>query len=63
MNYGKIRGNSQAIIDYTHDVVYSPHGIFPCTHMPRFGANGVLTQQQIADVLAYLIDPESPVNQ
>jgi len=63
MNYGKIRGNSQAIVDYTYDIVYSPHGIFPCTHMPRFGANGVLTQQQIADVLAYLIDPESPVNQ
>ncbi|MCB1774187.1 MAG: sulfur oxidation c-type cytochrome SoxX [Gammaproteobacteria bacterium] len=63
MNYGKLRGNSQAIIDYTYDVVYSPHSFFPCTHMPRFGANGVLTQQQIADVLAYLIDPASPVNQ
>ena len=63
MNYGKMRGNSQAIIDYTYDVVYSPHSFFPCTHMPRFGANGVLTQQQIADVLAYLIDPASPVNQ
>jgi sulfur-oxidizing protein SoxX len=61
-NYGKIRGNSQAIIDYTYEVVYSPHAYFPCTHMPRFGANGVLTQQQISDVLAYLIDPSSPVN-
>lgn len=61
-NYGKIRGNSQAIIDYTYEVVYSPHAYFPCTHMPRFGANGVLTQQQISDVLAYLIDPASPVN-
>jgi sulfur-oxidizing protein SoxX len=61
--YGKARGTSQAILDYTYEVVYSPHAYFPCTHMPRFGANGVLTEQQISDVLAYLLDPESPVNQ
>jgi sulfur-oxidizing protein SoxX len=61
--YGKARGSSQAILDYTYEVVYSPHAYFPCTHMPRFGANGVLTQKQISDVLAYLLDPESPVNQ
>jgi sulfur-oxidizing protein SoxX len=63
MGYGKTRGNSQSVIDYTYDVVYSPHANFPCTHMPRFGVNGVLNQEQIQDVIAYLIDPESPVNQ
>jgi sulfur-oxidizing protein SoxX len=61
--YGKARGTSQAMLDYTYEVVYSPHAYFPCTHMPRFGANGVLTQKQISDVLAYLLDPASPVNQ
>jgi len=61
--YGKMRGTSDAILNYTYDVIYSPHTYFPCTHMPRFGANGVLTQQQIADVMAYLLDPASPVNQ
>jgi sulfur-oxidizing protein SoxX len=30
--------------------------------MPRFGHNGVLTEQQIADVVALLMDPNSPVN-
>ena len=30
--------------------------------MPRFGANGVLTREQIGDVMAYLLDPQSPVN-
>jgi sulfur-oxidizing protein SoxX len=30
--------------------------------MPRQGANGLLSQEQILDVLAYLFDPESPVN-
>lgn len=62
-NYGKLRGNSEAIVNYTYEVIYSPHAYFPCTHMPRFGSNGVLTQKQISDVLAYLLDPESPVNQ
>jgi sulfur-oxidizing protein SoxX len=43
-------------------VIYNAHVYFTCTNMPRMGANGVLTQQQIADVMAYLFDPASPVN-
>ena len=62
-HYGKIRGTSDAVLNYAYEVIYSPHTYFPCTHMPRFGANGVLTQKQIADVMAYLLDPASPVNQ
>jgi sulfur-oxidizing protein SoxX len=34
-----------------------------CSAMPRFGAKGVLTEQQIKDVMALLFDPASPVNQ
>ena len=30
--------------------------------MPRFGHNGILTEQQIKDVVALLMDPNSPVN-
>jgi sulfur-oxidizing protein SoxX len=30
--------------------------------MPRFGHNGILTEQQIAHLVALLLDPESPVN-
>ena len=62
-NFGKLRGNNEAIQNYTYEVIYSPHTYFPCTHMPRFGTNGVLTEKQISDVMAYLLDPESPVNQ
>jgi sulfur-oxidizing protein SoxX len=43
--------------------VYNAHAYFPCTNMPRFGANGFLNKDQITDVMAYLLDPESPVNQ
>ena len=61
--YGKIRGTGEAMLNYTYGVIYNPHAYFPCTNMPRFGANKVLTQKQIADVMAYLMDPKSPVNQ
>ena len=31
--------------------------------MPRFGSQGILTEQQLKDVMAYLLDLASPVNQ
>ena len=34
----------------------------PCSTMPRFGHNGVLDEQQVKDVTAFLFDPASPVN-
>ena len=30
--------------------------------MPRFGEHGILTEQQMKDVTALLLDPNSPVN-
>jgi sulfur-oxidizing protein SoxX len=30
--------------------------------MPRFGHFGALTEQEIKDLVALLMDPESPVN-
>jgi sulfur-oxidizing protein SoxX len=30
--------------------------------MPRFGANKVLSEKQIKDLVAFLFDPESPIN-
>jgi len=62
LNYGKLRGNSEAILKYTYEVIYNPHSVFACTNMPRIGAKGILTQEQISHVMAYLLDPESPVN-
>lgn len=61
--YGKTRGTSDAILKYAYDMIYNPHVYFPCTHMPRFGANGMLTEEKIADLMAYMFDPESPVNE
>ena len=61
--YGKARGTGDAMLKYTYEVIYNPHAYFPCTQMPRFGTNKVLTQEQILNVIAYLMDPDSPVNQ
>jgi sulfur-oxidizing protein SoxX len=63
VGYGRIRGDSDAIKKYTYDVIYNSHSAFPCTNMPRFGVSGYLDQQSIADIMAYLLDPESPVNE
>lgn len=60
--FGKQRGTSEAILKYTYDVIYNPHAYFACTHMPRLGASGILTSEQISHLMAYLFDPESPVN-
>ncbi len=61
--YGKIRGSSDAMLSYAYGIIFNPHASFPCSEMPRFGSNEVLTEQQISDVMAYLFDPASPVNQ
>jgi sulfur-oxidizing protein SoxX len=61
--YGKTRGTSDAILTYAYDMIYNPHAYFPCTNMPRMGYVGVLGEQQMMDILAYLFDPNSPVNE
>lgn len=60
--FGKTRGNTPDTQKYVYEVLYNAHAYFPCTNMPRFGANGFLNQEQMADLIAYVLDPESPVN-
>ncbi|NHK37957.1 MULTISPECIES: sulfur oxidation c-type cytochrome SoxX [Thermus] len=60
--YGLKRGQSEAIQRYTYEVIYNSWAYFPCSVMYRFGAQGLLTPEEIADVVAYLLDPESEFN-
>ena len=60
--YGLQRGNSEAIAKYTYEKIYNAWTYFPCSNMPRLGATGHLTPEQITHMVAYLIDPQSPVN-
>ncbi len=61
-HYGKIRGQSADMQRYTYGKVYNPQAYTACSNMPRFGHNGILTESQIRDVVALLLDPQSPVN-
>ena len=60
--YGLQRGNSEAIAKYTYEKIYNAWVYFPCSNMPRLGATGHLTPEQITHVVAFLIDPKSPIN-
>lgn len=61
--YGKLRGQAPAMQRYTYGKIYNPQAFSPCSTMPRFGHHAVLTEEQIKDLVALLLDPESPVNQ
>jgi L-cysteine S-thiosulfotransferase len=63
LHYGKLRGNSTETQRYTWGKIYNAEAYAACSNMPRFGHNGVLTAEQIADLVALLLDPASPVNQ
>lgn len=60
--FGKLRGLSPESIKYTYEKIYNAQAFLPCSMMPRFGHNGWLTPKEIADAVAFLLDPESPVN-
>lgn len=62
-NYGKLRGNSEAVVKYTWGKIYNAKAYNACTNMPRFGSHGILTEAQMKDIMALLLDPASPVNQ
>lgn len=61
-NFGKLRGYTPEMQKYAYQRIYNSKAFTPCSTMPRFGTSGTLTEQQIRDLVAYLMDPESPVN-
>jgi sulfur-oxidizing protein SoxX len=61
--YGKLRGYGVETQRYTFGKIYNSEAFAACSNMPRFGYKGILTEQQIRDVTALLLDPASPVNQ
>lgn len=60
--YGKDRKYDPETIKDAYTKIYNSMAVVPCSNMPRFGVNKVLDEQQIKDLMAYLFDPESPVN-
>lgn len=69
-NYGKLRGVSNVtdvaaapIVQYTWGKLWNSKAYAACSNMPRFGHMGLLSEDQLRDVMALLLDPKSPVNQ
>ena len=60
--YGKNRRYAEAEIKMVYDRIYNPQAEIPCGNMPRMGASKFLTIDQIKDLVAYVMSPESPVN-
>jgi sulfur-oxidizing protein SoxX len=61
-NFGKLRGFTPEMQKYAYAKVYNSEAFSACSNMPRFGHMGILTEKQIKDVVALLMDPQSPVN-
>ncbi|QWK19026.1 MAG: sulfur oxidation c-type cytochrome SoxX [Hydrogenobacter thermophilus] len=57
-HYGKTHND----VKYTYEKIYNSWAFVPCSIMYRAGVHGILTPEEIADIVAYLHSPESPVN-
>jgi sulfur-oxidizing protein SoxX len=62
MDYAQRRGRSPEAIRYTWGKIWNAKAFNACSNMPRNGDAGILTMAQIKHLMAYLFDPESPVN-
>ena len=60
--YGKLRNFAEPDVKAAYEKIYNSQAALPCSNMPRFGANKVLTIDQIKDAVALLMSPDSPVN-
>ena len=63
LRFGWMRGNGPEMQRYVYGKIYNAKAYNACSQMPRLGFSGTLTEQQINDLVAYLLDPASPVNQ
>jgi sulfur-oxidizing protein SoxX len=60
--FGKKRGNGIEMQRYVYGKIYNAKAFSACSQMPRLGYSGTLTEQQMKDFTALLLDPDSPVN-
>jgi sulfur-oxidizing protein SoxX len=60
--YGKTRNFADADVRAVYERIYNPQAAVACANMPRLGASGFLSLEQIRDLTAYVMSPESPVN-
>ena len=62
-NYGKDRKDAQQeTAKFVYERIYNAYAYTPCSSMPRFGLHKWVTPEEIADMVAYVVDLNSPVN-
>ena len=61
-DFGKKHGYGAEVQKYVYGKIYNAKAFSLCSKMPRFGHAGALTEAQIKDLVALLLDPKSPVN-
>jgi sulfur-oxidizing protein SoxX len=62
LNFGKHHGDGEEMQRLVYSHIYNEKAYSACANMPRFGHMGILTEAQIKDLVALVLDPESPVN-
>jgi L-cysteine S-thiosulfotransferase len=62
LEYGKNRKFAAAEVKAVYERIYNPQAAIPCANMPRLGASRFLSVEQIKDLVALVMSPESPVN-
>lgn len=62
LGYGKVRKFAEADTKAVYEKIYNAQASYACSNMPRFGTNKVLTIDQIKDLVALVMSPDSPVN-
>ncbi|MBI5891077.1 MAG: sulfur oxidation c-type cytochrome SoxX [Nitrosomonadales bacterium] len=62
LNYAKKQGTPEKGQRRAYGRIYNAKAYAACANMPRFGHMGILSEAQIKDLVALLMDPESPVN-
>src|SRR5204863_5880755 len=60
--YGKERGYAPEAIKNAFTKIYDSQAVLACSNMPRFGANKVLTEKQITDLVAFWFNRKSRAN-
>jgi sulfur-oxidizing protein SoxX len=60
--FGKTRGSGPDMQKYVYGKIWNAKAFNLCSAMPRFGHANALNEQQIKNLVALLLDPQSPVN-
>lgn len=60
--YAKNKGFTGDTLRYTWAKIYNGKALNACSNMPRAGHMGIVDEKQIRDLMALLLDPNSPVN-